>query len=282
MNAWLKPNITSLSSSLSLNEREVGKKSLSTNIIEQSNQTKKHNVKQCSSSILICDPKMITFPVLYNVEDPNLRNLEPCNTWRYNESNGIMFKLNSDSIKDNIPKKKQIIYGFDMDGTLINTKSKKKFPEDEYDWELFDNNIPDKLREIYEKGIYIVIISNQNGIGTGKSTREQIQRKVDAIINKINVPMDFICSIDDDIYRKPLPGMWDLVKTLRCKSIDKENSMYIGDAAGRDNSKTTKKNELSYKKDFSNSDLKFALNNGSQVRINNYFIIFIYLFIYII
>ena len=50
-----------------------------------------------------------------------------------------------------------------------------------------------------------------------------------------------------DEYRKPETGMWDFYTKNR--NVNYDESFYVGDAAGR-------------KKDFSDSDLKFAENIG--------------------
>lgn len=68
----------------------------------------------------------------------------------------------------------------------------------------------------------------------------------------------FIAS-DDDGYRKPTLGMWEEYTNQFHKTIDVnlEKSIYCGDAAGRVNGKI---------KDFSDSDLKFAINIGLTFR----------------
>lgn len=50
---------------------------------------------------------------------------------------------------------------FDLDGTLIKTKSGARFPKDETDWTFFDRSVPLKLRELSTAGHLIVIFSNQ-------------------------------------------------------------------------------------------------------------------------
>ena len=61
---------------------------------------------------------------------------------------------------------------------------------------------------LFEKfsGKVLSLISNQNGIKNKSTTREEVQRKVDAIISAIGVPMDFICALDDDAFKKPRTG----------------------------------------------------------------------------
>ena len=124
------------------------------------------------------------------------------------------------------------------------------------------------LRSYHEQGYLIWILSNQGGLGKGKEAeRLQLQRKVDAVIASLNVPVDFICSISKDIMRKPFPGMWDTLAHLRGigNHMNSEECLYVGDAAGRPAIGKTRK------KDFSASDLLFAANIGCKVTSHNYY-----------
>ena len=56
-------------------------------------------------------------------------------------------------------------------------------------------------------GKRLAIISNQNGISSKNTTTGEVQRKVDAIIAELGIPIDFICAIDDDIFKKPRTGI---------------------------------------------------------------------------
>lgn len=55
---------------------------------------------------------------------------------------------------------------FDLDGTLIKTKSTKRFAANENDWIFYSKNVPNKLKKIAEDGFCIVIITNQAGLTT--------------------------------------------------------------------------------------------------------------------
>jgi DNA 3'-phosphatase len=187
----------------------------------------------------------------------------PANKWMQYE--GVMVKLRSDP--DRLSPKGVI--AFDMDGTIIATKSGKTFAVDESDWKFWDNEVPRKLQSLYIEGFSLAFLSNQGGVGKKKdvSAIAALQRKVDAIIDRVGVPIDFICSFNDDIYRKPRTGMWDFLSVARWKQsleafkvTDRDFlQMYVGDAAGRPAQGTRKK-------DFSDSDLKLAINLGVQVR----------------
>jgi len=50
------------------------------------------------------------------------------------------------------------------------------------------------------------------------------------------VPLNFIVSYKYNYYRKPMTGMFDLLQTTikeQGSKLDKKNSFYCGDAAGR-------------------------------------------------
>jgi polynucleotide 5'-kinase 3'-phosphatase len=187
-------------------------------------------------------------------------NIKPViGKWTFNNTNTVLYKLHTGTIIHN-PESVEMI-AFDMDGTLISTVSGNVFPKDENDWKFWDSSVVPELKRLHSEGKYLAIISNQ-GAMKGKDGKintakvNEIQNKVDNIFAKIGIPFDFICSIDDDLYRKPFPGMWYLLLKLRGGvNFDNENSMYVGDAAGREKSGNRVK-------DFSDSDYKLAVNVG--------------------
>ena len=140
-------------------------------------------------------------------------------------------------------KLKNKIASFDLDNTLIKTKSGKIYQLDENDWEFNFNNIVEILDKYYKDNFCLIIISNQKNI---KDTKlNSWITKVKDIINKISLPIKVYASIKDNIYRKPNTGLWELIKI----NINMIDSFYCGDAMGRIT-------------DHSDTDLKFALNIG--------------------
>jgi bifunctional polynucleotide phosphatase/kinase len=135
---------------------------------------------------------------------------------------------------------------FDLDGTIIKTKSKRRFAADENDWVLYSKSVPNKLKEIAEDGFCIVIITNQAGLIT-KEKRDIWVKKVENVLLQLDLPVQLFASISHDIYRKPLPTFITWVRNQPLK-ISNE-SFYCGDACGRQG-------------DHSDSDYKFALNCG--------------------
>jgi hypothetical protein len=76
------------------------------------------------------------------------------------------------------------------------------------------------------------------------------------VLSGLERPVDFICSFEDDMQRKPRPGMWAIILGLRGMRVEACESLYVGDAAGRPAVGKERK------KDFSASDLLFAHNVG--------------------
>lgn len=136
---------------------------------------------------------------------------------------------------------------FDLDNTLIKTKSGKVFPTSSYDWILQYPNIEEIINQIPTNTI-IGIISNQKGI----KTPEQIiswQTKLNNIMKKITRINFVFASLKDDRYRKPMIGSWEYIKAniLGGYSFSSKDIIYVGDAAGRE-------------QDHADTDIKFAHN----------------------
>ena len=135
--------------------------------------------------------------------------------------------------------------GFDLDWTLIKTKSGRVFPKSVDDWQWFDPIVPKMLNQIQDK--VIVIFSNQMGVSKNKVKKEDVLEKIDQIYQSLGCPFIFIAATHDDKLRKPRIGMWRKVqKKLKIKLL-LDGSAYVGDMAGR-------------AKDKRSSDREFALN----------------------
>lgn len=149
------------------------------------------------------------------------------------------------------------IASFDVDGTLIATQSGARFPKDDNDWRILYPEIPGILKETYKNGYKIVLFTNQKGISLGRQSENGFKSKIESIQTKFGVPLQCFVSLGDGMYRKPLTGMWDnLEKTGNYSiTIDRSESFYVGDAAGREENKKHKR-----KKDHSCADRLFALN----------------------
>lgn len=136
---------------------------------------------------------------------------------------------------------------FDLDNTIIKTKSNKVFPTDSNDWIFNYENVVNTLNSLNNNTI-IGIISNQKGIKSEFQMTDW-QNKLDNIMKQVKFHFIF-ASFKDDRYRKPMIGSWEYIKD-RLKGLEVPTSqiIYVGDACGRENPK-----------DHSDVDIKFALN----------------------
>ncbi|CAH0481362.1 unnamed protein product [Peronospora belbahrii] len=152
------------------------------------------------------------------------------------------------------------VAAFDLDCTLIVTKSGKKYARNHNDWKWFHPTlVRDKLAKLARDGFTLTIYSNQNGVAQGHITAAQLQNKLETIVQQLDLPVLVFLATENDIMRKPRLGVWkELAKLLSAKgedAIDKEASFYCGDAAGRPKI-------AGRSKDFAATDYKFALNAG--------------------
>lgn len=147
------------------------------------------------------------------------------------------------------------IASFDMDDTIITRKSGAKFPKNADDWLLLHDKVKPTIQKLDKDGFKIVIFTNQAGIQKGKTTAEEIKKKVANIAKEIGVEMQVFVASAEDEYRKPGTAMWNILANQQNgkTKIDMKASFYCGDAAGR---------KTATHKDFSDSDFKFALNVG--------------------
>ncbi|TEB36065.1 PNK3P-domain-containing protein [Coprinellus micaceus] len=140
------------------------------------------------------------------------------------------------------------VAALDLDGTVI--KSELRHGSD---WAWWAPAVPKRLKELHEDGYSIVLISNQNLKSAQLATWKEKVAKIAKALESI--PFRILAATMKDEFRKPMPGMWCALEKIFEQdgvTIDKEQSYYVGDAAGRVYSKT--------KKDFASTDRKWALN----------------------
>jgi bifunctional polynucleotide phosphatase/kinase len=158
--------------------------------------------------------------------------------------------------------KRKKIAGFDIDHTLIKPKDGKKFPTDENDWEFTYPNVTKKLKKYHKNGYQLAFVTTQKRSGKTPEGIQTIKNKFDMLVKAIDEPIILFASLGDDMYRKPRPGI------QKAKHITfGPGSFFVGDAAGRPNRNVGNKH---YKKDFANTDYKFAANVGAEFRTPDY------------
>ena len=153
------------------------------------------------------------------------------------------------------------VIGFDFDSTLVNQPSGKTFPVNADDWQPLNGVVKEKLVSASKDSV-IVIFTNQNGIEKNQVTTKDVMKRIDNFLNFCGLQDIVWCfaASHSDHFRKPCTGMWDFAMSQfeaanGITKINKNECLYVGDAAGRHKTKTTKK-------DFSCSDRTFAHNVG--------------------
>lgn len=168
------------------------------------------------------------------------------------------FKIKLKDIKG----KKNKIAAFDLDTTLIWTKSENRFAKNKNDWKLKYDTTKKLIEKYHKKGYKIVILSNQGGMPGKKNEqrRKDWKFKVSNVVKELNVPVVAFGCFTKDKFRKPCTGIWnDYIKSTN------KHSFYCGDAAGRQKKVYKNKNVPPRDqniKDHADTDYKFALNLG--------------------
>ncbi|KAH8316068.1 hypothetical protein KR074_011599 [Drosophila pseudoananassae] len=153
------------------------------------------------------------------------------------------------------------IAGYDMDGTIIKTKSGNVFPKNIDDWQIIFPEVPVKLKSLHKDGFKICFFTNQGGIARGKIKLDDFKGKIKQIVAKLDVPIQVFIAIGDGYYRKPRPGMWEHLKNEMNDGVkvQEDRCFFVGDAAGRPE---TGKGATKQRKDHSLADRLFAANVG--------------------
>uniref|UniRef100_A0ABM0MWD8 Bifunctional polynucleotide phosphatase/kinase-like n=1 Tax=Saccoglossus kowalevskii TaxID=10224 RepID=A0ABM0MWD8_SACKO len=157
-----------------------------------------------------------------------------------------------------IPGSKKIA-AFDIDSTVIKTHSGRRFAIGSNDWQFWEDEVPDKLKEAHNDGYKIVFFTNQAGIEKNHVRPKEICTKCEDIIVALGFPVQVFMCTGQNQFRKPSVLVFDHMEK-NCNdgiAVDRKKSYYVGDAAGRDKDWAPGKT-----RDFSCSDRMFAANCG--------------------
>jgi len=138
------------------------------------------------------------------------------------------------------------VAAFDLDGTLICTRSKRRFPKDKSDWKFAYPTVVEKLTSLHRDGYSLIVFTNQKNLEKRMKLAD-FKDKCTNIRAALGIPIAFYFSLRNDYARKPLPGMFE--HHCRKYSVSGKKSFYVGDAWSKQES-------------FSDSDLCFARNCG--------------------
>lgn len=139
-------------------------------------------------------------------------------------------------------KKYKVLF-CDLDGTLIETKTKNKFAEGLWDMQ-FKFNVFDQIKRMQPECIFIA--ANQGGVGIYFTERE-FESKIDYVINclisyieddnyKVKHYDTIYCSSNDktNMFRKPNTGMLEYIYKafMLSQNYTLDDILMIGDASG--------------------------------------------------
>jgi len=125
------------------------------------------------------------------------------------------------------PRDIKKIVMFDMDHTLIKPASGAVFPKNSTDWKWTFDNVKDTLKKLLLNSTRVVVISNQ-----GWQSAEKIERAKSIVESWTqdfsNLPIEVFLLTGKDRYRKPFPGVVDLI--FDSKPDRKIKLIYVGDS----------------------------------------------------
>lgn len=136
-------------------------------------------------------------------------------------------------IKINKPRFRTKAIFIDYDWTIVKPKNNATFPKNLDDWEWLRPCVPDIIKQYYDKGYGIYIVTNQS--------KDWKVNQIENVIKLLNIPVT-VCISRNKIEYKPSLFLYHEAVT---KQINLEKSFMCGDALGRTN-------------DYSDVDLKFA------------------------
>ncbi len=61
------------------------------------------------------------------------------------------------------------------------------------DWTWWHDNVPTLLKELHDDGTQVMFFTNQAGIEKGKMKPQEIMRKIEDIIDKLDIPI-LVCT----------------------------------------------------------------------------------------
>jgi DNA 3'-phosphatase len=141
--------------------------------------------------------------------------------WHHNDNGLLIYDYK-------IPLIRNKIAGFDLDGTLICTKSGNASSKTHSDWKLKYLDIREKFVELLKNDYCIVIMTNELGLSGNLAN---LKRRIENVCKEINVPMLVLISTTMNKYRKPCTGMFEYLQQNRQQHIDIKNTFYCGDNA---------------------------------------------------
>ena len=149
---------------------------------------------------------------------------------------------------------------FDIDGTLVHSRSGRRWAQDAEDWIWTSQAVPAHLDTLWRDGWTVALVSNQS---MWNKDPVHPKGKIESILSAIEASLGWKpwCCVatqpKDTVYRKPARGMYDALLTALGTTIGAVTQLQMcGDAVGSDDP------FLPYH--WSDSDKKFAETIGAK------------------
>jgi DNA 3'-phosphatase len=131
-------------------------------------------------------------------------------------------------------KELQKVLFTDLDGTLIETKSGRTFPIHSDDWKFISETLT-AIKDYYDRGYKIVIVTNQGGIESGFITEAIFINKIETICKRLesilklqkNSVSYYYCPTMKGYNRKPNSGM--VITAMEDYELTLRSSVMLGD-----------------------------------------------------
>jgi D-glycero-D-manno-heptose 1,7-bisphosphate phosphatase len=125
---------------------------------------------------------------------------------------------------------------FDVDGTLVETKSGATFRKTADDWQWLPGRL-EKLHQLEEQGVYTAVATNQAGVAFGYLERKDIKYEIGRMVEEGHIIAVQICYAHPNATieeyragssdRKPGAGM--LLAIIHDAKVQKANTLMVGD-----------------------------------------------------
>jgi HAD superfamily hydrolase (TIGR01662 family) len=164
---------------------------------------------------------------------PNVLQGPQCVLRHYQDS--LLHQTQKGASIMNLPAHVKLVI-FDVDGTLVTTKSGETFRKTADDWQWLPGRL-EKLRALEEQGIYTAIATNQGGVAFGYLRRADILQEIARMGDEGHIIAFEICYAHpnatleeyraDPPCRKPNPGM--LLSIIENSRYQKHETLMVGD-----------------------------------------------------
>ncbi len=152
-----------------------------------------------------------------------------------------MYHVYESTAKSSKTKQRKIAL-FDVDGTLITSKSGRKWAADAEDWIYLSPTIPTILNEYRKMGWIVALISNQSDWTKSDAPKKKLESVLESLEADngwrpwclvATAPISRKKGAESDPYRKPAQGLYDvLLSRLGWNQEDVRDRLMCGDASG--------------------------------------------------